>query len=401
MELVGRGDPRVCHVGSDEDTAEWVRGGFDRADRAVEFVTIPDLESALDRLTETQRRVDPRLRSPLADSEDPFDCVVCTQGTGDPPAVDAVAAIRDAHDHLPIVLFAADGDERVASEAITAGVTEYVPATDEASADTLAERALALIDEHRAERMQALHRERTRRIAADSPEITTVFSPGGTVTYQNPTVTEVLGYEPGEIDDVVPFSKVHPDDWQAIREEFYDAVIDPEYIPQVEFRIEHADGGWRTVEVRGRNLLDDPIVRGFVVTTRDITERKERERDLEGYRTLVNNVGEAMYTLDPQGYFTMVNDAFIERTGLDREFVEGAHVSTFMSESDIREGTELIVDLLDGEDNWGRFEFTVQNVEGNFNRLEDTVAVLVDDDGNFRGSVGVIREVDEGGDSGE
>jgi PAS domain S-box-containing protein len=396
MELVGRGDPRVCHVGSDEDAAELVRKGFERADRPVEFVTLPDLETALDRLAETQKRVDPRLRSPLVDSEDPFDCVVCTHGNSDPPAVDAIAAIRAAHDHLPVVLFAEDGDESLASEAITAGVTEYVPATDVGAVETLTARALELVDEHRAERMQALHRERTRRIAADSPEITTVFSPGGTVTYQNPTITEVLGYEPGEIDDVVPFSKVHPDDWQAIREEFYDAVIDSDYIPQVEFRIEDADGSWRTVEVRGRNLLDDPIVRGFVVTTRDITERKERERDLEGYRTLVNNVGEAMYALDTGGYFTMVNDAFLERTGLDREFVEGAHVSTFMSEADIREGTELILELLDGEDNWGRFEFTVQNVEGNFNRLEDTVAVLVDDDGNFRGSVGVIREVDDG-----
>jgi len=142
-------------------------------------------------------------------------------------------------------------------------------------------------------------------------------------------------------------------------------------------------------------MLDDPIVRGFVVSTRDITERKERERDLEGYRTLVNNVGEAMYTLDPQGYFTMVNDAFLERTGFDRDFVEGSHVSTFMSEEDIREGTNLIVDLLHGDEDWARFEFTVQNVEGNFDRLEDTVAVLVDDDGNFRGSVGVVREADE------
>lgn len=394
MELVGRGDPRVCHVRSDDEVAEWVRAGFERADREVEFVSIADLDTALDRLAETQERVDPRLRSPLVDAEEPFDCVICTTD-GDPPAVDAIAAVRDAHDHLPILLFAEDGSERLAADAITAGVDEYILADGEDPAGELTTRALELVDEYRIERMQALHRERTRRIAANSPEITTVFSPGGTVTYQNPTVTEVLGYEPGEIDDALPFARVHPDDWQRVREAFYDAVIDPEYVPQVEFRVQNADGEWRTVESRGRNMLDDPIVRGFVVTTRDITERKERERDLEGYRTLVNNVGDAMYTLDPDGYFTMVNDAFIERTGMDRDFVEGAHASTFMSEEDILEGTELILDLMNGDDNWGRFEFTVQNVEGNFNRLEDTVAVLVDDDGNFRGSVGVIREVDE------
>jgi PAS domain S-box-containing protein len=41
-----------------------------------------------------------------------------------------------------------------------------------------------------------------------------------------------------------------------------------------EYRLRHKDGSWRTVESAGINLLDDPVVAGILMQTRDITERK-------------------------------------------------------------------------------------------------------------------------------
>jgi len=141
-------------------------------------------------------------------------------------------------------------------------------------------------------------------------------------------------------------------------------------------------------------MLGDEIVNGFVVTTRDVTERKERERDLEGYKRMVENAGDAMYVADAEGYIQLVNGAFVERTGYDRDFLEGEHVSTFMRQEEVEEGTRLITDLLSDPDRkWGRFEFVAENVEGEFRRYRDSVAVLTDDDGNYRGSVGVIRDI--------
>ena len=50
--------------------------------------------------------------------------------------------------------------------------------------------------------------------------------------------------------------------------------------PPAEWRMKHRDGGWRDVEVIGTNLLDEPTVRGIVLNTRDITERKALEEQL-------------------------------------------------------------------------------------------------------------------------
>ena len=48
----------------------------------------------------------------------------------------------------------------------------------------------------------------------------------------------------------------------------------------IEFPVPHADGSWRYFEHTVNNLLDDPDVRGIVISSRDITDRKELEEQL-------------------------------------------------------------------------------------------------------------------------
>ncbi len=49
----------------------------------------------------------------------------------------------------------------------------------------------------------------------------------------------------------------------------------------MEYRFRCKDGSWRHLEGIGNNLLDDPSVKGIVVNSRDVTERKAFERRLE------------------------------------------------------------------------------------------------------------------------
>jgi light-regulated signal transduction histidine kinase (bacteriophytochrome) len=49
---------------------------------------------------------------------------------------------------------------------------------------------------------------------------------------------------------------------------------------KAEFRLRHADGSWRSIEVIGKNLLHDPAVRGIIANYRDVTERKRNEEEI-------------------------------------------------------------------------------------------------------------------------
>ena len=73
---------------------------------------------------------------------EPTDCVVIEHTESGVDAVALTEAVREHDESVPVVLFTAEGSERLAMEATRAGVTEYVPMADDAA--YLAERIRAL-----------------------------------------------------------------------------------------------------------------------------------------------------------------------------------------------------------------------------------------------------------------
>ncbi|MFB6198317.1 MAG: PAS domain-containing sensor histidine kinase, partial [Halobacteriaceae archaeon] len=74
---------------------------------------------------------------------------------------------------------------------------------------------------------------------------------------------------------------MHPDDREKVMNLFTSVVDEPEEVVSTELRVETKDGSWRWIEARGVNKLADPVIEGLIVTSWDITERKEYERHLQ------------------------------------------------------------------------------------------------------------------------
>ena len=393
MEDAGGVPYRVGFFGADSDVAEWVRAGFARATEPVDFIIESTVSDALEHVETAQHTPDPRLRTPMGESNPPFDGFVVTDD-GDWDPAEVARRIRNRDETLPVVLFVDDGGEDLAGRAVAADASDYVTRACTSPTRTLVSRVLDCAATARQERSTGKERALSARLDDKNPEVVTVVRPGADLAFENGRVDEVLGFDPAEVDGRLPYERIHEDDWQDLREAFYDAVIDPDYIPTVDFRVRDDDGSWRAVEARGRNLLSDPIVRGFVIVIRDVSERREREREYELYRQVVENVGNAMYVLDQYGYFEWVNDAFVRQTGYEREFVEGTHVSAFIGEDDYQTATELVSSLREQEaDGWRKFGFVAENVEGDIRRVVARISILSGADDEFRGVVGVLRDV--------
>ncbi|MFC7236479.1 response regulator [Halosegnis marinus] len=100
---------RVLHVEDDPDFAELSATYLGRGDDGFEVVTETDPEAALARL-----------------GRERVDCVVSDY---EMPGTDGLALLREVrerHGDLPFVLFTGKGSEEIASEAISAGVTDYL-----------------------------------------------------------------------------------------------------------------------------------------------------------------------------------------------------------------------------------------------------------------------------------
>ncbi|OYR39813.1 PAS domain-containing sensor histidine kinase [Halorubrum sp. Ib24] len=122
--------------------------------------------------------------------------------------------------------------------------------------------------------------ERFRQFLEYGTDLVTVVDDDGLVRYESPSIEEVLGYEQGSTVGRSPLGYVHPDDRERVTERFYRALDDPEAAPTMEYRYGTADGDWVWLESRTRSLPDDVAVGRLLINSRDVSERKARERRL-------------------------------------------------------------------------------------------------------------------------
>jgi PAS domain S-box-containing protein len=123
--------------------------------------------------------------------------------------------------------------------------------------------------------------ERHEAYLNQSHDIITVVDAEGTVRFQSESTDEITGFTPSEVVGEPGFEYVHPDDREKVMTLFTSVVDEPEEVVSAEMRVETKDDSWRWIEVRGVNELADPVIEGLIVTSWDITERKEYERQLQ------------------------------------------------------------------------------------------------------------------------
>ncbi len=120
-----------------------------------------------------------------------------------------------------------------------------------------------------------------RCLIENALDMFTIIDVDGTILYESPSFIRILGFTPEEMVGKSAFDFVHPDDMSGVLQIFLEGVGSPESIRTGEFRLRRRDGSWINVESIGQNLLDDPVMQGIVINSREITERKKYEEALE------------------------------------------------------------------------------------------------------------------------
>jgi PAS domain S-box-containing protein len=121
-------------------------------------------------------------------------------------------------------------------------------------------------------------------------------------------------------------------------------------------------------------------------------QRREHERRLEQYETMLNAVSDGVYALDPDSRFVAVNDAYVELTGYARADLLGEPASTVLG-SDFSEELDWVQDALEKGQDVVTVETTMPTADGDSIPIEARVARL--QLGDVRGRVGVVRDVSD------
>jgi len=183
----GGGEPgiRVLHVDDEPSFLDLAATYLERLDADFHVRSETDVEAALDVLGDDTERID---------------CIVSDY---EMPGADGLAfleRVRDRGFEVPFVLFTGKGSEEIASEAISAGATDYIQ--KQAGSDqyaVLANRVRNAVDQHRARRALAASEERLSRYIEQSPLGTIEYDETFQIKRVNPAGEEILGYDASEL----------------------------------------------------------------------------------------------------------------------------------------------------------------------------------------------------------
>jgi two-component system cell cycle sensor histidine kinase/response regulator CckA len=98
-------------------------------------------------------------------------------------------------------------------------------------------------------------------------------------------------------------------------------------VVETEARFRHKDGSWRRLQVRATNRLDDPAVRGIVLSHREVPEHQQALRALRSsetrYHSLIQAMGEGVVVMEEPGTIRSANPAAERILGLTLDELQG------------------------------------------------------------------------------
>lgn len=196
---------------------------------------------------------------------------------------------------------------------------------------------------------------------------------------------------------------VHPEDQGRVLESVQRLIDEEGHGTEdfIEYRVVQPDGEIRwvqgtTIAVEGDG--NEPA--GWVGIATDITERKARERELEGYETLHATVPDGLFLIDESGTMHHVNEVWASMLGKDRSSVEGASFLSLVEEGIVEPSVperyaELLRELLSSENDRDHGTVIIETSLPGQDRdhiYEANVRLLPYDE-TYRGSAIVVRDV--------
>lgn len=163
-------------------------------------------------------------------------------------------------------------------------------------------------------------------LLAHSPDLTIIVGADGCLRAASASAERMLGWEPGTVVGTDVFALIHPDDAGPALESFANTSQVAGVHERLELRIRRVDGTYAPVEVMANNLLDDPAVRGVIVTIRDLTDRYRAEDALVTstlrMRTLIASLPGAVLVESAERKVALANDQLCELFDLGGEGID-------------------------------------------------------------------------------
>ncbi|WP_336328111.1 response regulator [Halovenus sp. HT40] len=242
-------DIRILHVDDDPQILELTAELLERTDEQFSIVGETSAVEAINRLQDEE-----------------IHCIVSDYDMPHTDGLEFLAIVREQYPDLPFVLYTAKGSEEVASEAISAGVTEYMQKeTGTEQYEVLANRIRNAVERYRSQQrfwdaLSWYHQLVEQDIAG------VFIVQNGEFVYVNEQLADILGYMRSELLGESPLAIASTQADEAVLSELLESIDDQSHTFNRTFTGECADGSEVAVEVHGGSIRygDDPACIGIL-----------------------------------------------------------------------------------------------------------------------------------------
>ncbi|MFC7074809.1 PAS domain S-box protein [Halovenus rubra] len=255
------------------------------------------------------------------------DCIVSDYEMPGQNGIEFLETVRESFPDLPFILYTGKGSEEIASDAISAGVTDYLQKGSGTGQYTvLANRIRNAVEAYRSTELLS---ERTRRLETlirNLPGIVyrCLNEPDWPMETVRGDAESLVGYSAQALEENnVNWGQdiLHPDDqteiWETVQE-----CLSEDGTFEVTYRIVTKDGETKWMWEQGRGIYHNDgtieALEGFIT---DITDRKRRENKLTQTRSRLKALSEGSPDMinihDSEGNIIDPNPQLCEQTGYD------------------------------------------------------------------------------------
>ncbi len=121
--------------------------------------------------------------------------------------------------------------------------------------------------------------KRMQLLLENASEVITIYEEDGTVRYVSPSVESILGYGQKELQGKKDIDKIHPNSLEVAQGLFNSLREKPDEKITVQFEYQTKDGNYIWLEATGTNFMSNRAIRGYILNSRDITERRRAEQE--------------------------------------------------------------------------------------------------------------------------
>ncbi|UPW00423.1 PAS domain S-box protein [Halorussus gelatinilyticus] len=302
---------RVLLVDDDPAIADLTATHLERASDRIETAVETSPATALDRVT-----------------DDAVDCVVSDYEMPEMDGLEFLDAVRETAPSLPFILFTGRGSEEIASEAISAGVTDYLQ--KETGSDqyaVLANRVENAVAQYRAEREAEEADEQIRRIFERITDAFFALDDQWRFTHVNERAADFFGRD---ADDLLGenIREAFSDDMGEEFRAAYEKAFEVQEPVTLETESTFQPGDWLEIRVY-------PAEDGLSVYFRNVTERRRAQMELretnQKIEALHDVAARAVGCTSEQDIYDLAIEAAEEILAFDLctvDAVEGDHLVT-------------------------------------------------------------------------